>query len=412
MFSKFYIDSDKNNYSNTNKYEINWNLIEKKWTEYWNQNKINNSDIDYSKQKFFITVAYPYPNSPQHIGHGRTYTLADVHARYYKMKGFNVLFPMGFHYTGTPILGMSKRVQSKDKEIIDNFKNIFLIDQEIIDSFVEPLNIAKYFHNEIKSGMIEMGYSIDWRREFTTIDPIYKKFISWQFKTLKKLGVVEQGSHPVGWCPNDENPVSQHDTLGDIEPSFTEYYFIKFKLESTGDEEGEEMFLPTGTLRPETLFGTTNLWINDKETYVKVLVNNNEKWIVSKPAVKKLEFQNYDLKTISEINGSNFIGRFVKNPINDSLIPILPASFVTMDNGSGIVMSVPAHAPFDMQALIDIKKSNEYSFKNINLDELEPITIINYNFEELKSELTKANKKNDKETQTHSLNQGRDNRSR
>gem|GEM_PF-30600 len=404
MFSKFYIDSDKNNYSNTNKYEINWNLIEKKWTEYWNQNKINNSDIDYSKQKFFITVAYPYPNSPQHIGHGRTYTLADVHARYYKMKGFNVLFPMGFHYTGTPILGMSKRVQSKDKEIIDNFKNIFLIDQEIIDSFVEPLNIAKYFHNEIKSGMIEMGYSIDWRREFTTIDPIYKKFISWQFKTLKKLGVVEQGSHPVGWCPNDENPVSQHDTLGDIEPSFTEYYFIKFKLESTGDEEGEEVFLPTGTLRPETLFGTTNLWLNDKETYVKVLVNNNEKWIVSKPAVKKLEFQNYDLKIISEINGSSFIGRFVKNPINDSIIPILPASFVTMDNGSGIVMSVPAHAPFDMQALIDIKKSNEYSFKNINLDELEPITIINYNFEELKSELTKVNKKNDKETRMHSLN--------
>src|SRR3954451_10199198 len=403
MFSKFYIDSDKNNDSNTNKYEINWNLIEEKWIEYWNQNKINNSDIDYSKQKFFITVAYPYPNSPQHIGHGRTYTLADVHARYYKMKGFNVLFPMGFHYTGTPILGMSKRIQSKDKEIIDNFKNIFLIDQEIIDSFVEPLNIAKFFHNEIKSGMIEMGYSIDWRREFTTIDPIYKKFISWQFKTLKKLGVVEQGSHPVGWCPNDENPVSQHDTLGDIEPSFTEYYFIKFKLESTGDEEGEEVFLPTGTLRPETLFGTTNLWLNDKETYVKVLVNNNEKWIVSKPAVKKLEFQNYDLKTISEINGSSFIGRFVKNPINDSLIPILPASFVTIDNGSGIVMSVPAHAPFDMQALIDIKKSKEYSFNNINLDELEPITIINYNFEELKSELTKANKKNDKETQTHSL---------
>ena len=125
------------------------------------------------------------------------------------------------------------------------------------------------------------------------------------------------------------------------------------------------MFLPTGTLRPETLFGTTNLWVNDKETYVKVLVNNNEKWIISKPAVKKLEFQNYDLKIISEIKGSSFIGRFVKNPINDSIIPILPASFVTMDNGSGIVMSVPAHAPFDMQALIDIKKSKDHNLLRI-----------------------------------------------
>jgi len=401
MFSKFYIDPNKNNAFNTNRYEINWNLIEKKWTEFWNQNKINNSDIDYSKQKFFITVAYPYPNSPQHIGHGRTYTLADVHARYYKMKGFNVLFPMGFHYTGTPILGMSKRVQSKDKEIIDNFKNIFLIDQEIIDSFVDPLNIAKYFHNEIKSGMIEMGYSIDWRREFTTIDPIYKKFISWQFKTLKKLGVVEQGSHPVGWCPNDENPVSQHDTLGDIEPSFTEYYFIKFKLENIGG--GGEVFLPTGTLRPETLFGTTNLWVNDKETYIKILVDNNEKWIISKPAIKKLEFQNHNIKIISEIKGSSLIERYVKNPINESLIPILPASFVSMDNGSGIVMSVPAHSPFDMQALLDIKKSKEHTFKNINLEDIKPITIINYNFEKLKSELGKLNK-NDKENRLHCLN--------
>ena len=109
MFSKFLLILNKNNDFNTNKYEINWNLIEKKWIEYWNKNKINNSDIDYSKQKFFITVAYPYPNSPQHIGHGRTYTLADVHARYYKMKGFNVFFPMGFHYTGHSNTGNVKK---------------------------------------------------------------------------------------------------------------------------------------------------------------------------------------------------------------------------------------------------------------------------------------------------------------
>ena len=275
-----------------NNNENYWNLIEKKWLDYWNKNKINNSDIDNSKKKFFITVAYPYPNSPQHIGHGRTYTLADVHARYYKLKGYNVLFPMGFHYTGTPILGMSKRVQAKDKELIDNFKNIFLINQSTIDSFINPLNIAKYFHNEIKSGMIEMGYSIDWRREFTTIDPIYKKFISWQFKTLFELGVIEQGSHPVGWCPNDGNPVSQHDTIGDVEPSFTEYNLIKFKLKN------EDIFLPVATLRPETIYGVTNLWINDKEdrgdkdVYLKVIVNNNETWIISKSAAKKLEFQN------------------------------------------------------------------------------------------------------------------------
>lgn len=349
--------------------EINWNLIEKKWLDYWRINKINESDINDTKKKFFITVAYPYPNSPQHIGHGRTYTLTDVHARFYKLKGYNVLFPMGFHYTGTPILGMSKRIQNKDKELINNFKNIFAINENIINSFIDPINIAKYFHNEIKFGMIEMGFAIDWRREFTTIDPIYKKFISWQFKTLHGLGVIEQGSHPVGWCPNDGNPVSQHDTQGDVEPSFTEYTMIKFKLKD------EKVFLPVATLRPETIYGVTNLWINNKEKYLKVKVNGNETWILSDLAARKLIYQNFKIETISEVNSLDFVEQLVENPFNDSLIPILPASFVTMDNGSGIVMSVPAHAPFDMQALIDIKKSD--NFFKLDIKNVNPIVIIN-----------------------------------
>ena len=74
-----------------------------------------------------------------------------------------------------------------------------------------------------------------------------------------------QGNHPVGWCPNDQNPVSQHDTLGDIEPDFSEYIVIKFNI-------GEEI-VPVATLRPETLFGVTNLWINPEIIYKKVKVD-------------------------------------------------------------------------------------------------------------------------------------------
>ena len=155
-----------------------WNSIESKWLQIWENKAINASDPIAGQKKFFITVAYPYPNSPQHIGHGRTYTIADVHARYKRLRGFNVLFPMAFHYTGTPILGMAKRVQSEDKEIIENFRKIYKISDLDISTFKDPLHIAKYFHNEIKAGMMEMGYSIDWRREFTTIDPIYNKLIS------------------------------------------------------------------------------------------------------------------------------------------------------------------------------------------------------------------------------------------
>ncbi len=357
--------------------EVNiWNSIESKWLQIWEQNAINTSDPVSGKEKFFITVAYPYPNSPQHIGHGRTYTIADVHARYKRLRGFNVLFPMAFHYTGTPILGMAKRVQAEDKEIIENFRKIYNISDDDILTFRDPLHIAKYFHSEIKAGMKEMGYSIDWRREFTTIDAVYKKLISWQFETLKKLGVIEQGSHPVGWCPNDSNPVSQHDTLGDIEPSFTEYSLIKFKLKN------ENIIIPVATLRPETIFGVTNLWINPDEEYIVVLVNETENWILSRSAAKKLEYLNYSIKITKTLLGKELIGALVQSPLSKQFIPILPATFVTLDEGSGLVMSVPGHAPFDMQALLDFKKRSSVDPAQLSSVSLNPIVIIESKIQE------------------------------
>ena len=102
--------------------------------------KLNQNRI----KKYFLTVAYPYPNSPQHVGHGRTYTLADVHARYKRMNNYNVLFPMGFHYTGTPIVSMSQRIKSNDLELIETFQQIYKIPSEKISSFKEPKRIAVF----------------------------------------------------------------------------------------------------------------------------------------------------------------------------------------------------------------------------------------------------------------------------
>ena len=291
---------------------IDWSRIESKWRAKWIENHDFETDPN-EKEKKFITVAYPYPNSPQHIGHGRTYTLADVHARYYRMKGYNVLFPMGFHYTGTPILGMAKRVEAGDAEIIDGLKNIYHVSDEDIKTFVEPIKIADYFHEEIKAGMIEMGFSIDWRREFITIDPVYQKFIEWQINILKDKNLIIQGSHPVGWCPNDQNPVSQHDTLGDVEPDFTEYILIKFQF---GD-----YIIPTATLRPETIFGVTNLWVNPETVYKKVTVDG-EKWIVSAECARKLEFLDKKITYDGEISGTELIGQQVTVPNRNESIPM------------------------------------------------------------------------------------------
>lgn len=345
---------------------IDWNSIESKWIKRWEEQGLFEANPD-NRKKYFVTVAYPYPNSPQHIGHGRTYTLADAHARYMRMKGYNVLFPMAFHYTGTPILGMSRRVAAGDTDLMETFHKIYKLTDDVISTFVEPVKIASYFHNEIKMGMKEMGYSIDWRREFTTIDKMYSKFISWQFRTLRKKGLIVQGSHPVGWCPRDQNPVSQHDTIGDVEPDFNEYTVIKFR---SGDN-----ILPAATLRPETLFGVTNMWVNPDIEYVQAQVDN-EKWIVSKEAARKLEFLNHKVEILKTVKGIEIIGQSAINPINNSSVPVYPAWFVEADSGTGVVMSVPAHAPYDYQALGDLKNDKKIQQEfGISVD-VSPIVII------------------------------------
>ena len=338
-----------------------WAGIEAKWRSRWQEDRDFEADPD-DRPKKFITVAYPYPNSPQHIGHGRTYTLADVHARFYRMRGYNVLFPMGFHYTGTPVLGMAKRIKAGEEEILDGLRNVYHVPEDAIRTFVEPVRIADYFHEEIKSGMIEMGYSIDWRREFTTITPGYQKFIEWQITTLRERGRIIQGSHPVGWCPVDQNPVSQHDTMGDVEPKIDDKnYLIKFRM-------GDAVF-PITTLRPETIFGITNLWANPDIVYKKAAVDGEE-WIVSEECAKKLSFFEKDVKITGDMPGSEIVGRTATGH-DGREIPVLPAGFVDPGMGTGLVMSVPAHAPKDYQALTDLKAGGHGPASG-----LEPIPII------------------------------------
>ncbi|MEM2364168.1 MAG: leucine--tRNA ligase [Candidatus Bathyarchaeia archaeon] len=326
--------------------QLDFERLERKWQSIWEERRLFEADPDPSKEKFYITVAYPYPNSPQHIGHGRTYTITDVYARYKRMRGYNVLFPMAFHYTGTPILAMAKRIEAGDEELLRIFTDIYGIPKERLSDFKDPLAMAKYFHEEIKDGMRRMGYSIDWRREFTTIDPQYGKFIEWQFKKLFDKGLISKGSHPVGWCPSCRNPVGQHDTQGDVEPEIIEFTVIKF--------ESDGIVLPTATLRPETVFGVTNLWVNPDGAYVKAKVGR-EVWIVSEEASGKLEHLNFDVEVLERIPGRELIGLRARNPLTGGGALVLPASFVDTDNGTGLVMSVPAHAPFDYAALEEAK---------------------------------------------------------
>ncbi|WP_370685266.1 leucine--tRNA ligase [Sulfolobus acidocaldarius] len=312
--------------------------ISEKWQKEWENKRVFDATPDPNKKKFFTTIAFPYPNSPFHLGHGRTYVTGDIYARYMRMRGYNVLFPMAFHYTGTPIIAMADDVAKGDKELIDIFKSIYEIPDDVISKLVDPLFMANYFKEEIKQAMKEIGLSIDWRREFTTIDPEFSSFIIWQFRKLQEKGFIVRDTHPVGWCPVHHIPVGMHDTKGDMEPEIGEFVLIYF--------DSDMGILPVATLRPETVFGAIAVWVNPHESYSIVEIDG-KKYVMSEKASSKLSFQIDNLKVITVVKGSELVKHSAVNPITGKEVPIIGANFVDPLTGTGVVMSVPAHAPFD-----------------------------------------------------------------
>ena len=189
-----------------------------------------------------------------HIGHARTYTVPDVIARFKRMQGYNVLFPMAWHVTGTPIIGALKRMKEGEEKQLKVLKEVYGMTDEEINSIQDPMDFAKYFiDNHYREGMKKLGYSIDWRRQFTTNDKHYNQFITWQYKSLYKRGLLRKGLHPVKYCLKDKNPVTTHDLLEGEEAEIQEFTLLKFKF---NDE-----FIIAATLRPETIFGVVNVWV-------------------------------------------------------------------------------------------------------------------------------------------------------
>ena len=361
--------------------------IENEWQKKWDESRIFQPDIS-DKEKYFITIPYPYLNGNLHAGHTRTFTIGDVIARYRRMLGLNVLFPMAFHATGTPIIGLAELLAKRDPETLRVYTELHGIPDDVIAKLDSPESLVEYFGMESEAAMRLIGYSIDWTRRFTTTDPAYKKFIEWQFNKLHELGHIVKGSHPVRWCPNDENPVEDHDLLHGEGANILDYTLLKFKLasdvsdgsdrsyQSNESDRSDEWILPCATLRPETVFGVTNLWVNPDVVHAKVAVND-EQWIVSEDAYQKLTHTDKVVEKIGEIKGADLIGKTVKNPLIDHDVLILPANFVDPANGSGIVMSVPAHAPYDYLALRDLKDIDlgEYGISG-DVSDLEMISLI------------------------------------
>lgn len=345
--------------------------IEKKWQKKWSEDEIFQANPD-DREKMFLTVAYPYPSGSMHVGHGRTYTVPDVYARFKRMQGYNVLFPMAWHVTGAPVIGIAKRIENQHEKTLDLYRNLYKVPEDTLESFKEPENIVKFFSNQYHNDMDDMGFSIDWRREFRTTDPTYKKFIEWQIRKLRDKGYVRKGSHPVKYCPDCKNPVGDHDLLEGEGVGVNELTLLKFEIDGK--------YLVPATFRPETIFGITNIWMNPDAEYIQIELKDGEEWIISTESYMNLTNQKKDIKIIKILNTDDFIGKTAKSPYDDREIPILPASFVDPEYGTGVVFSVPGHAPADYIALKDIKANDEllekYDLKDV-VSKIEAKNVIN-----------------------------------
>ncbi len=321
--------------------------LEQKWQERWYGERIYEARREKGK-KFFIHFAYPGISGYLHVGHMRGFTYADIIARYMRMNGYDVIFPAGFHATGLPAVSLAKKVARGDEDTIEYLRRNGC-PEEVIKKLSDPVEVVKFFSRVyVDDYWKKFGFLIDYTRLMDTISPGYKKFIQWQFRRLNELGLLIQKPHFAPFCPNC-GPVAVDRSETDIseggDAEILEFVIIKFKM---GDK-----ILPAATLRPETIFGVTNMWVNEDVEYVVARIGSEE-WILSEKAAKKLSYQMDGLEVVGKIHGKELVGKKCIAPVVNREIPIFPAKFASPDIATGIVMSVPAHAPYDYVALRDI----------------------------------------------------------
>jgi len=336
--------------------------IHTKWQHKWDESKIFQVEPD-SKEKFFLNFCYPYINAYQHIGHLYTLMKVEAFARYKRMKGYNVLFPQGWHATGSPIVNAAKRVKSREEKQISIMKSMGFSEEEIT-KFEDVNYWIEFFAPEFEKDYRSLGMSVDWRRKFitTSYNKYYDKFIQWQFRKLKEKNYVIRGKFPVVWDPVDECSVGDHGRIQGEGETPQEFCLFKFKL-------SDNRRIVTATLRPDTLMGITNLYVNPFETYCEIKLkfqNVEEIWIVGEPIIEKLKYQKYDVEFIKKISGKDLLGKYVKTLVGTEIL-VLPATFLDINYGTGMVHSVPSDSADDFIALENFKNDEE-SIKKYGLD--------------------------------------------
>jgi leucyl-tRNA synthetase len=354
---------------------LDFSSIEAKWRKAWYEAKINESTPKPGNKKFFMIFAYPGVTGYMHVGHMRGYTVSDAIVRYKKMTGHEVLFPVGTHATGNGAISFARRVQKRDPSTLEVLRANGCSD-EVIESLVDPLAVVKFFNDVyVNDYWKRFGFLSDWRRFTCTIYEDYSKFIEWQMRKLMQKGLLIQKPYFAPACL-EHGPVAIDASETDISKGgnaeVLEYALLKFDF-----EDGRK--LVAATLRPETVFGLTNFWVNPDVDYVDVQVDG-ETWVMSRAAAEKLKHQKDDVVIRGAANGASLMGKRCRAPFTGKMIPIFPSTLCDPNVGSGLVMSVPSDAPVDWIGLVELRRDEatrqRYGISDEMMDEASPIPII------------------------------------
>ena len=348
-----------------NKYD--YQKIEQKWQNYWDEHHTFHAENDYTKPKFYALVEFPYPSGQGlHIGHPRPYTAMDIVARKRRMQGYNVLFPMGWDAFGLPT---------------ENFA----IKNKIHPAIVTQNNVARF-----KSQLKAIGLSFDWDREVNTTDPDYFKWTQWIFLQLFKKGLAYKKEMAVNWCTSCKVVLANEEVVGGCCErcggevvrkvksqwmlKITEYaqrliddlkdvnYFDRIKttqINWIGRSEGAEVDFDTTTgdtltvytTRPDTLFGATYMVIAPEhpmiDKWADKLTNMDAIKAYQEQAARKSDFDRTEMN--KDKTGVKLEGVQAINPVNGQEIPIFISDYVLMSYGTGAIMAVPAHDERDWE---------------------------------------------------------------
>lgn len=325
--------------------------IEARWQNAWARQRPFEPEAVEGRPKFMIIFAYPGISGYLHVGHMRGYTYCDAIARYHRHLGQDVLFPAGFHASGIPAVSYARKVERADPSTIETLKAEGA-DEATIARLKDPEHVVEYFRKVYEERYWRaFGFSIDYSRLACTTDPGYQRFIQWQFRRLHDAGLLVQKPHYAPFCPAS-GPVAVDASETDVS-SGGDAEVVAFTALRFRDADG--LVYPCATLRPETVYGVTNVWVNPSATYTVAEVGG-ERWLLSEPARVKAQYL-FDggAKEVERVEGRALVGRTVRAPVTGKVVPVFPSPFVDTAVGTGVVMSVPAHAPYDFQALEDLR---------------------------------------------------------